>query len=113
MKKTIEISDGLSIDLECNAATPFVAKKLFGIDLLVFFQNVNNYDVSEQTEIIEKMTFTMAKQAEMPWREVLNFKEEDYIDWLSGYDYEDMVHVSMKATELWNISGKTASTPKN
>ena len=114
MKNTVELSNGRSLVLECNAATPFVVKKLFGIDLLSFFQSVGSHEIGEQTETIQKLAFAMAMQAEKPWREVVNLAIDDYIDWLSGFDYYEMVDsVIIRAVELWNSNGNTSSVPKN
>lgn len=114
MKGTIDMGDGRLIELECNAATPFIGKKLFNVDFLRFFQNINDYDSAEQMELVQKMAFTLAMQGKMPWREVVKLTEEDYVDWLCGFDYEEMVDkIAIKAVELWNSNEKTASKPKN
>lgn len=114
MRKFIELSGDRSVVLECNAATPFIAKKLFGIDLLGFFQNVGNYEIGEQTEVMQKLAFTLAMQAEKPWKEVVNLTYDDFIDWLSGFEYIEMVDsILIHAVELWNGNGNTSSEPKN
>lgn len=114
MRTIIELGDERRVELECNAATPFIGKKLFNIDFLRFFQEVQTYSVGDQMDIIQKLAFTLAMQGKMPWREVITLTEEDYIDWLCGFDYDEMVDViAMKAVEIWNSNGKTLSKPKN
>ena len=42
--------------------------------------------------------------ATLPFREVLNLKMDDYIEFLTGYDMDDLMDVNLitKITQMWS-----------
>lgn len=112
MKSIIETGAG-QLTLSCNSATPLVCKHLFGLDVLKYFEESSKMPASEQIEILEKITYTMAIQAEMPLSEALNAKE-GFLEWLSKYDFDDMTeNIITKAMDLWVKNNQTSSVAKN
>lgn len=114
MKRDVEIGDGKTITLECNGATPYLIKSVFGVDILSVLGKISEKETSEVMEVAQKMAFIMNLQAEHGWREVKDAQFDAYIDWLEGIDFSAMTDsVVVGALELWNNSSKPSSTPKN
>lgn len=113
MRKEIDLN-GRKVVLECNAATPIVGKKIFNFDFINFFNTINDMAFGDKLEQFEKVSFTMAMQAEKPLAEAMNSTEADFIEWLAGFDFSDLTDkVLPLATEMWGANQTTMSTPKN
>lgn len=101
------------LELSCNAATPLVCKSLFGIDVLSFFEKVDDVETSEKVETLEKIAYVMAMQAIKPLSETLTMKD-GFIDWLAGFDFAEMTQAIIpEAMELWVESNKGTVASKN
>lgn len=100
------VIDDREIELAANAASPFIYSKIF------------NEDFEKDAESImawRKMTFVMAKQAELGETELLKGKltELDCIEWLAQFTPIDFAELINVAAELYARQQKTKSTPKN
>lgn len=113
MRKALNVN-GEEIQLECNAATPLVVKRIFGVDILTFIEQSGQYVSGDQIEILEKLTYVMTLQAKMPLRDVLKETAEPFLEWLAGFDLIEMTDMVLpEAMQLWTASQKTSSDPKN
>ena len=113
MKIEIETTAGM-LELTSNAATPFVAKKIFGVDMLNFLTTVKQEELGTNIERFEQIAFTMAMQSKMTTREAMNVSADALIDWLAMFDFDEMTDkIISKALDLWNMSSKSKSIPKN
>lgn len=112
MRKIIEVGD-MKVELESNAATPYVIKRIFGFDILTFLHDDTREQLEKVPEI-EKMCYAMKLQAEMSTRDALNATDDGFYDWLAQFNFYDMVEILLPATvSLWMESGKAKSEPKN
>lgn len=101
------------LELVCNAATPLVCKNLFGLDVLTFFENVDEKETAGKIETLEKVTYVMAMQAIKPLPEVLTMKE-GFLEWLAGFDFDEMTEkIIPEAIALWVGSNKGTVELKN
>lgn len=99
---------------ECNAATPIVIKRIFGIDALSFFEKRESYETSDQFETLEKIAYVMKMMAEMSLSEVLKANGNGFYEWLSGFDLDEIIgEIVPEVISLWSISNRAESTPKN
>ena len=114
MRKDIDLG-GSTLTLECNAATPFVVKRLGGFDMLRFLQEIDGSSLSaDNLEKIETIIFCMHLQGIKSTREVLNETLDDFPEWLAGYSFDEMTTVIMpEGIGLWADSKDTTSTSKN
>ena len=92
------------IELECNAATPLIYKRIFGKNLFDEFTKLNDLAIDDKLEVIDSLVFVANKMATLPFREVLNLKMDDYIEFLTGYDMDDLMDVNLitKITQMWS-----------
>lgn len=109
MRREITIGD-MPVEMVANAATPFVFKKIFGLDLLRKMQN-DPEDVNQYFEL----AFTMAQQAAHPGLELLDGKvgKEDFIVWLENFEMVDILEATSDILDLYQASRKGTSIPKN
>lgn len=122
MRKTIELSNG-AVTLESNAATPLIAKRIFGIDYFAYFQNAGSGELADSTTNLMKLAFVMAKQAEVSARisgaseqlnELFKLKEEDFVAWSMGIEFNEMASTLLPfAMQVWAGNNETSSTSKN
>lgn len=112
MERTYNVN-GKDVAMECNAATPLICQRIFGLDLFSYFETIGDISAGKQVDGAEKMTFTMCLQASKTLKEALSATEDDFLEWLSRYDFDEMTAMITGATELWTKNNKTNSTPKN
>lgn len=117
MKRTATLSNGKALELECNAASPVIHKRLWGDNLMTGFQSISTEKTDDLLEFMEKVVYTFAKTAELGTKEVLKIenKEEDFIDFLAQFEIlelatGDILNVIM---DMWGVNTKTESEPKN
>lgn len=115
MKRTIESRSG-SLTLECNAATPFIVKRLCGFDMLRFFTET---DLSgglslDDIEKFEMIIYCMHLQGIKSTRDVLNESMDNFPEWLAGYSIDEMTtSIIPEGVNLWTVSEQTYSVAKN
>lgn len=117
MRKTVTLNNGKTLELECSAASPIIFKRLWGENLMTGFQEITTKDTDTLLEFMEKVVYTFAKTAEVGTKEALKIenKEEDFIDFLTEFDFLELATGKMltTVTEMWGVNTKTESTPKN
>ena len=105
MRDTITIGDK-DVTLAATAATPFLFKKIFGRDFLKESQ-----EDATNTELYIMLGFVMTQDP----NEILKggVKERDFFDWLSQFDYIDIINALPSIVNLYASQKKGASIPKN
>lgn len=102
MERTIKI-DGKDIAMKCNANTPRDYRSEFGKDLFVDLERMNKQYIktgTTDTECIEMLAYTMAKQAN---GEIGTIRE-----WLDQFENPMAILYAMPAIlEVWNESQKS------
>lgn len=115
MKKTIETSAGV-LTLECNAATPFIVKRLCSFDMLKYFTETKIEDglSLDQIERFEMIIYVMHLQAIKSTREALNSTMDEFPEWLAGYSIQEMTsEIIPDGIDLWTTSEQTSAQAKN
>lgn len=115
MRKNIETSAG-ALTLECNAATPFIVKRLCGFDMLRFFTeaDASNGLSLDQIEKFEMIIYIMHLQGIKTTREVLNETMDAFPEWLAGYSVQEMTtSILTEGINLWTASETTSVSAKN
>ena len=113
MKRELQLRSGTLV-LECNAATPLVGKRIFNFDFLQFFGKIGDLESGDQIDKFERIAFTMAMQAEKPLKEAMDATEDEFIIWLSQFDFDEMTNTILKAAvELWSGNQNATSKAKN
>ena len=117
MKKTIETSAG-ALTLECNAATPFIVKRLCSFDMLKYFTETKIDDglSLDQIERFEMIIYVMHLQATKSTREALNSTMDEFPEWLAGYSIQEMtseiIPEGSNAFEPSQLSGTSSEKAK-
>lgn len=115
MKRTIETSAG-ALTLECNAATPFIVKRLCSFDMLKYFTETKIDDglSLDQIERFEMIIYVMHLQATKSTREALNSTMDEFPEWLAGYSIQEMTsEIIPEGINLWVTSEQTSTRAKN
>ena len=120
MKTMITVGEK-EINLLANAATPIRYKMVFGEDIMVTFNQINNNkrDSGEILDITSQLAYIMNCQAECDKNELKNISRETYIEWLEDFDSmafvnasEAIINVYLGQTETTSKSKNVASRPK-
>jgi hypothetical protein len=110
MEKTINI-DGRDVKFKATAATIRNYRALFGRDLLMDFQKLQDARSSgdtltvESLLIFENMAYTMAKQADPSIPDTAD-------EWLDGFGMFSIYVVLPQIVELWQLSNLPTATSK-
>ena len=115
MKEVVKIGKHQrEIELECNAATPLVYKRVFGKNLFDEFTKMEELPIDEKLGLIDSIVFVSNKMATLPFREVLNLKADDYLEFLSGYEIDDLMDVNLinTVTRMWSQDIEVDATPR-
>ena len=111
MNKTVNIA-GIPVELKATGSTMLKYRNWFGRDLITDFKTVqrsfeNGEEMSgEAFDIIAKLTYTMAKQAD---KGIPNDLEE----WLDQFDTFPISEFAADVVMLWASSLQGKSTVKN
>lgn len=107
MRKTIKIGSE-NTELVANAASPYLYKMIFHEDFLKKLQ-----EQEPDLDIIQKMTFVMAKQAELSSMTALcELSKEDYLEWLIKYDPMDVFNAANDVMNLYMGQTQGTAVPK-
>lgn len=106
MKGTITINDK-NYEAVANAASPYLYRKIFNEDFILAFN-----PEKPQPALFEKMFFVMVKQAELPFKEVMNLGTDDFYEFLSDFDPLDIISEIDKISDLYFKNTKGTSSPK-
>lgn len=94
-----------------NAATAFLYKQCFKEDLLTFLST--EHPDGEATEVALKVFYIMAKQAEIPEMSKLiksDLNYENFMVFISGFDFLDTGSIALQAYNIWNKNAKRDSS---
>ena len=102
------------IELECNAATPLIYKRIFGKNLFDEFTKMNDLAIDDKLEVINSLVFVSNKMATLPFKEVLSLKMDDYIEFLTSFDMDDLMDVNLitKITQMWSDNVNVDTEPR-
>ena len=98
MRRTVMIGN-IPVEMVGNAATPIRFKHLFGEDLIRHMNS--DEDDAERTEVLMRLAFLMAMQAEKVGGELQKLKESDFIAWLERFEYPALVNATVDALALY------------
>ena len=114
MLKTIQIGEK-EVNLLANAATPFRYKMVFGEDIMVALNQINNSrrDEGEVMDIAPQLAFIMSKQAELDREALKALTKDEYIEWLEEFESMDFVNATNEIFDLYLGTTKTTSKSKN
>lgn len=117
MKRTAILESGEELQLECNAATPIIHKRLWKENIMTGFQQISQDNTDEMLAFIQRVTYTFAKTAEYGTKDVLNHEntEIDYIDFLSKFEILELAtgNILDIIMEMWGANVETSSEAKN
>lgn len=114
MKKNIKVGEK-ELNLLANAATPIRYKMVFGDDIMVVFNQINNNkrDSGEILDITSQLAYIMNCQAECDKNELKNLSRETYIEWLEEFEAMDFVNSSEAIINAYLGTTDTTSKSKN
>lgn len=112
--KIVQIGEQ-SVPLLANAATPIRYKMIFGEDIMVAFNQVNNKkrDEGEILDITTRLAFVMNMQAENDKAALKNANKEAFIDWLENFGSMDFANASEEIINVYLGTTESKSKPKN
>ena len=114
MLKTVQIGEK-EVNLLANAATPFRYKMVFGEDIMVALNQINNSkrDEGEVIDIASQLAFIMNKQVELDREALKALTKDEYIEWLEEFESMDFVNATNEIFDLYLGTTKTTSKSKN
>lgn len=110
MRDIVKIGD-VAVDMLANAATPYLFRRVFHLDILRFFAKSASDDMDDATatEMITRLGYVMARQADG----VIDAAgEDDMIDWLAQFAPNDISDALADVMALYNRQSVTTSTSK-
>ena len=112
MLKTVQIGEK-EVNLLANAATPIRYKMVFGEDVMVAFNQINEKmrDTGEILDITSQLAYIMNRQAECSKDELKALTKDTYIDWLE--DFDSMAFVNASEVIINTYLGTTGTTSKS
>lgn len=107
MRKTVNIG-GKDTELVANAASPYLYKMIFKEDFLKKLQ-----EQEPDLDILQKMAFVMAKQAEITnMTKLAELSTDDYLEWLLQFEPMDIYNASDDIMALYMGQSRGTSVPK-
>lgn len=102
-----------TLTLVSNASTAYRFKQTFGIDLLRILGESTKkpIDDAQSVDLAMRLAYVMAHQAT---KELDHLSEEDFYEWLEGYEVVELQHIGT-IVQIWHAyTGQTQgdSTPK-
>ncbi len=112
MFKEIQIGEN-RVPMLCLASTNIYYNKVFGVDPIALQAN-NKLTPADGIDFATKLAFIMAKQAEFQSDRaaMLRLNEGDFIDWLDGFEMDELQTALEAAMELYRGDGKVTSKAK-
>ena len=109
MYSTIK-AGGKEIPVVSNAATAFIFKQAFKLDLLTYL--TQEHADGEMTEIALKLFYVMAKQAEVPTMSELlktEMNEMTFVEYISVFELSEVSQLAIEAFKAWNGNAETSA----
>lgn len=102
-----------TLTLVSNASTAYRFKQAFGIDLLRILSNTRKtpIDDGQSVDLALRLAYVMAHQAT---KELDRLNEEDFYEWLEGYEVVELEHIEtiIKIWDAYTGQTKGDSEPK-
>ena len=112
MRGNVSIS-GKDVEMLANAASPILYKKVFRRD---WFKTLTETQTDESgvegISYFEEMGFIMAMQAEKTTQELLALSYDNYIEWISQFEPEDMMVAVGDIAGIYRAQENTGSEAK-
>lgn len=113
MYQIIKIGDQ-SVPMKATAATQFRFKTVFGTDMMSVLSKAyqNKDDRGEVVEIIPKLGYIMARQAdgEQDWT---SLNMQSFLEWADQFDATEMGEALLEILAVYNANTTTTAKPKN
>ena len=110
MDRTINVG-GCEMQLRANAATPIYYRNVFQDD---FVAHLNKEEPGEvRTEVLMRLMFVESMQATVEHKEMRKQGEDQFIIWLTRFEWPDLVDAAGEALNLWMGQSETLSESKN
>lgn len=111
MVKTVLIGSK-EVEMAATAASPHHYRARFKRDALRTFELINEGKIeqSEGVELFIELGYIMARTAQKA--DMFHLKEEDYYDWLEGFDYMDLIDASQDIAQVFFKGKLQLSSPK-
>lgn len=102
-----------AVPMLCMASTNIYFHKVFGVDPIALQAN-SKMTPADGIDFATKMAFIMAKQAEnqSDRAAMLRLNEGDFIEWLDGFEVNDLQMALEHAMEVYRGDGKVTSKAK-
>lgn len=112
MYADVKIGDK-GIPMLANAATTIYYKQIFHEDLFVKMQKIMKAaeDTGDASEIVPKLAFIMASQAEKA--DMLHKSFTDFIAWLEQFEAFDLETAAPEIMNVYTANKYAGSKPKN
>lgn len=99
-----------AVPMESAASVDLSYKHIFNSDPLKDFVNA---DETDSIAIFERMGFVMAQFAKLKsGRELRKLNENDFLDWLDGFDRADLVNALPEIQSVYLSAKESASEAK-
>ncbi len=85
MNRTINIGD-IPVPMTSTAVVDYAYKAIFHEDPVKLQMEELANDISKAVDFFVRMGYVMAMNASMPFREMKNLSEDDFIEWLGQFD---------------------------
>lgn len=97
-----------NVEMAANAATPFIYKQTFHEDLLLQLQSKE-----PSSDLVVKLGFVMAKQAELPASDLMKIKDTEFYSWIERFDFMDFINASKDIFDIYTHQTEKTSVPKS
>lgn len=107
-------TSGKEIPIVGNAATAFIFKQTFKLDLLTYL--TEEHADGEMTEVALKLFYVMAKQAEVSsMSDLLKTEMNDmtFMEFISGFELSETGMLAIEAFKAWNGQAETTATEES
>lgn len=113
MLKTIELSDGISVQLKSSAALMYIYKNLYNRDILKDFSGLVK-NISEDSQVLEDGSTELLTDVAYAMAKLADPNLPDEMTWLDQFEtLEFFEKVLPVVAEIWIKENKTTSIPKN
>lgn len=103
-------ASGKQVPIVGNAATAFIFKQAFKLDLLTYL--TEEHADGDMTEVALKLFYIMAKQAEASsMTELLKteLNEASFFEFISKFELSDVSQLAIEAFTAWNGNAETTA----
>ena len=111
MFSTVRIGERM-VEMAATAASPVHYRQLFKRDALRTFEKIQSgeMDKADSIDLFNELGFIMAMTAKRA--DMFKLTQEDYISWLEGFDYMDLIDASDAIANVYFNNRIQTSEPK-